>query len=326
VNYLNNTKVKSDSTIEQIALVHLGKREKSGLKIFEKLQQYSYAVTEFDVVDELEEFTYTINNFKAVVVNIGSVNFEYDNFLADLFEKDFKVIINEASLTNDLSGLNRASWERHLLNKIDSKFSLFPNTDKSNNSSNTPLDLSIFGIKSVWILAASIGGPQAIKEFLSGLKVNQEILFIVIQHMDKEFVPNLVQQLNEVSSLIVKFPISGMALTPSVLIYPTDESMTINDQGRIELKVMNEEPAFVPCIDLAVEKLVKTLKNINIAVFSGMCTDGIKAANLVKLNGGKVILQSEESCVLSTIISGIKQNMNADLEASPKELANYVMN
>lgn len=326
MNYLNNIKPKTDNIIEQIALIHIGKREKSGLQIFEKLKQYNYSVFEYDVLDELEEFVYTSENFKAVIVNIGFVEFEYDDFLADLFEKEFKVIINEASLTNELSGLNRASWERHLLNKIDSKFSLFPNADKLNKTNQKPLDLTKFGIDKVWVLAASIGGPDAIKEFLASLSHVDNVLIIVIQHMDKEFVSSLIDQLNEVSQLKVKSPISGMELIPSVLIYPTDESLKINDKGRVELKVMNEEPAFVPCIDLAVANLVDNIKDINIAVFSGMCTDGIEAAKTIKNNGGKVILQSEESCVLSTIIKGIKLEIEVDLEASPKNLANYVMN
>lgn len=309
----------------KIGLIHIGKREKSGLQISEKLRQHEFVVTEWDVIEYCDQLE-GISDSEVIVVNIGTVDFDYDDLLCYLFEKDIKVIINEAMLTNKLSGQKRQSWERHLLNKIDSSFSVLPIDTAQERHTESSVDFKKIGIQQVWILAASIGGPESIQQFLSAFKGDEKILFIVLQHIDKEFQPMLADQFEQCSKLSVKMPISGMKIKPSqCIIYPTDEDLHFDDKGVLDLTVINDVYSFSPCIDEGSKKLLNNIENINIAVFSGMSTDGIEAAKLVNKQGNKVITQTEESCVLSTIISGIKKEITIDFEGTPAEMANYII-
>ncbi len=307
-----------------VGLIHIGNRERSGLQILEKLNQKKIKVKQWDVHSGKETLN-TIEEVDVIVVNIGLVHFDYEDLLSRLFDKNIKIIINEAILTNELSGVKRRSWERHLLHKIDSSFEVIPEL-KVNSVEESHLDLSGFGIKQVWILAASIGGPDAIQKFLAAFTGNEEVLFILIQHMDKEFVPMMVDQFDKKSGLKVLLPLSGMKVVPATcLVCPTDEQIYFNPDGSIELSILSEVFAFSPCIDENSKKISHNIDNVNIAIFSGMSSDGVKAAKVIKQLGNKVITQTEHSCVLSTIIKGVKENTQIDFEGSPKEMANYVI-
>lgn len=309
-----------------IGLIHIGKREKSGLQIFEKLKQNNFTVKEWDVHDGNDSLN-GLDEVSAIIVNVGVTNFEYDVLLGNIFEKDIKIIINEASLTNQLSGVKRQSWERHLLNKIDSSFSVIPRGNNKRAALDHAIDFKKFGIDEVWVLAASIGGPEAIQSFLSEFKGNENILFIIVQHIDKEFLDNMAQQFNLCCDFVVEVPVSGMKIvTSKCIINPTDEYINFDEQGLLELDAINEVFPFSPCIDECCKRLVKNIKNLNMAIFSGMSTDGIEAAKTVKNAGNKVITQKESSCVLSTIIAGVKKEIEINFEGTPAEMAKYIIN
>jgi chemosensory pili system protein ChpB (putative protein-glutamate methylesterase) len=307
-----------------IGLIHIGNKEKSGLQILEKLKQHQFFVTEWDIEDNTYELE-GIDDVDSIIVNIGITNYDYDELLDLLFEKNIKIIINEAELTNELSGVKRQSWERHLLNKIDPSFQVVPTKTQEQDKSD-PVYLDEFGIQQVWILAASIGGPEAIQEFLSTFKGHEKVLFILVQHMDKEFLPKMADQLNNNSQLTVEIPVSGMKVKPSsCLICPTDEFLRINKNGILEFEIKHEEYAYSPSIDECSKRFTVNIENVNMAIFSGMSTDGIEAAKSVKQKHNKVITQDEETCVLSTIISGVKEIMNIDFDGKPTEMAHYII-
>jgi len=126
--------------------------------------------------------------------------------------------------------------------------------------------------------------------------------------------------------LTVEIPVSGMKVKPSsCLICPTDEFLRINNNGILEFEIKHEEYAFSPCIDECSKRFTVNIKNVNMAIFSGMSTDGIQAAKSVKQKNNKVITQDEETCVLSTIISGVKEIMNIDFDGTPTEMAHYII-
>ncbi len=307
-----------------VGIIHLGKREKSGSQILEKLKQYGFEVREWDIVDSNDSIV-GIEKVDVVIINIGNAIFDYDFILDKIFDLDLTVIINEALYSNKLVGNNRQSWERHLLHKVDSTFSVLPKFSKTDFNKNKLIDLTHFGIDQVWLLAASIGGPEAIQAFLSQFNGDEKILFIIIQHMDKEFVPMMQSQFSSRSHFDIEIPLSGMKIEEvKCLIHPVDEFISFSN-GSLDLEAMNEVFAYTPCIDECTKNLVNKIKNINIAVFSGMSSDGVRAAELVKEKGNKVITQTEDSCVLSSIISGVKNRLTVDFDGMPTDMADYII-
>ncbi len=304
----------------------MGKKEKSGIQISEKLQQYDFQVSEWIVSCEDEEIK-GLDKVDTLIVNIGLTKFDYGPFLLSLGDRDKKIIINEASVSNKLSGLRRLSWERHLLNKIDSSFNVLPEYTNSINPKKDKVNLEEFGVKQVWILAASIGGPEAIQDFLNSFTGKEPVLFIILQHINKEFLDGMAKQLSQNCHFDIKVPFSGESIkSTKCIIYPVDEYLEFNNKGIIELLPVSKESKYTPCIDDCSKLLSENLENLNMAIYSGMSTDGIKAATYIHDNGGEVITQAEESCVLSSIITGIKKVIDIEFEGSPEEMAKYIMN
>lgn len=303
----------------------MGEKEKSGHQIYEKLQQNKFYVKELIVLQESETIDWLVN-VEVLIVNIGKVQFEYDDFLSELFENDLTIIINEAELTNKLTGVERQSWERHLLNKIDPIYSVLPDKSVLKDGISNLIDFESLGIEQTWILAASIGGPEAVQKFLNCFDGSKPILFIIIQHIDNQFLQGMAKQLNQNSQLNITVPISGVKLKiGDCLLHPTEEYLHFGQDGRVELKIVTTESKFTPCIDDCTDRLVKNIKAVNMAVFSGMSSDGVMATKLVKESGGRIIAQTEETCVLSTIVSGTKKTVDIDFEGSPLEMAKYII-
>jgi chemotaxis response regulator CheB len=310
---------------KNIGLIHIGKKEKSGIQIYEKLKQFGFKVVEFNLLEKDEKLK-GFDSIDTIVVNIGTVKFEYERFMSELFEKDINVIINEALVTNQLSGVNRLSWERHLLNKIDGDYNVLPDYTSNHENTNTHVDLLKYGIKQLWILAASIGGPEAIQNFLKCFKGNEPVLFIIVQHIDLEFLPRMAEQLHQNSPFDIEVPISGVKITPAkCIIHPIDEYLQFDDQGVIELHAINRHSKYTPCIDDCTKRLSENICHCNIAIFSGMSTDGIEAAKMVMHKKGEIITQIEDSCVLSSIISGVKKSININFEGTPEQMAEYII-
>ena len=308
----------------KIGLVHLGEKEKSGLQILEKLHQYNFNVIEWVITSDSNSIS-NLDEVSIIVVNIGKTNFDYERFLLSLYKNNNRIIINEAKVSNQLSGITRLSWERHLLNKIDSSYNVLPVYTKTNKIEK--VNLNKFSVKQVWILAASIGGPEAIQKFLNGFTGKEPVLFIILQHIDKEFLDGMAKQLNHTCQFDIRLPLSGEPIKKAkCLIYPVDEHVSFRNDGKIELLPISKESKYSPCIDDCCKKLSHNLENLNMAVFSGMSTDGINAATYIKKNGGDVITQTEDSCVISSIISGVKKVVDIDFEGTPEELAKYVIN
>lgn len=311
-----------------VTVIHLGNREKSGIQIVNKLQVNGYTVFEVDVRSETGCKGVVIKNIAPVIVNIGNVSFDYGNLILDLIENNNHIVINEALISNNLTGLERINWERGILNKLEGSKHLYPISDsRSKKKDKIKIDETLYGIEEIWILAASIGGPEAISKFLSVFKGNEKYLFIVVQHIEQVMLTSLAEKLKKVCKIKVYEAISGMPVNvPSCIVHPINDFMNFDENMRIDLTPLNQKYKFTPCIDEVAQNLSNIFEHVNIAIFSGMSTDGVNAAKNIYNNGGKVIVQNESSCVVASIIQGIKKNLEPDFEGNPKEMAQYILN
>ncbi|MCB1578977.1 MAG: chemotaxis protein CheB, partial [Xanthomonadales bacterium] len=64
-------------------------------------------------------------------------------------------------------------------------------------------------VSRIWVLGASIGGPEAVREFLSHMPKNCPALFLLAQHMGAEFMDIMAQQLVRSTVLTVRTPSHG---------------------------------------------------------------------------------------------------------------------
>lgn len=181
--------------------------------------------------------------------------------------------------------------------------------------------------KQVWVLGASLGGPEALKRFLRALPVDIPAAFIVAQHLGANFVNLLAEQLDRACGLRVMAPSEGHILRhQDVVVCPVSEHMIINSMGCLELEALDGAPRYSPSIDMVIGDVAKRYgKHAGAIIFSGMGDDGSQGCSAMLQAGGQVWIQSQPSCVVSSMPDNVKQNCQPQFTGSPEVLATQLV-
>lgn len=177
--------------------------------------------------------------------------------------------------------------------------------------------------QAVWVLGASLGGPQALKEFLTYLSDQLPAAFIIAQHIGRPFVALLAEQLARITQLRVQPAEAGRSLRAhEVVLVPVDRRFALAADGRVELRDEPIRGPYKPCIDEVMEEVVRHYgRRCNAIVFSGMGEDGALGAAAVADAGGQVWAQSAESCVISSMPDAARRRGVVHFSATPRMLA-----
>jgi len=175
----------------------------------------------------------------------------------------------------------------------------------------------------VWVLGASLGGPEALKRFLKTLPDDIPAGFIITQHLGANFVVKLAEQLNRYTTLNVMPPKLGhVFLEHDVIIAPVEERLRINPIGNIELEPLTVKSNYTPSIDLVISDIANRYGNkAGAIIFSGMANDGMRGCTKLLEKGGQVWLQTSESCVISSMPENVKKVCEVQFTGNPEQLA-----
>jgi len=168
------------------------------------------------------------------------------------------------------------------------------------------------GEMKIVLIAASTGGPKAINEIIPNIPEGINAGFLIVQHMPKGFIPAFTSRLNAESVLEVSVASEKDYLSKSkVLVAPGDTHLRFNKEGKILLTKGPPLHGVRPAADIPMTSAADLFKQRVIGVIlNGMGKDGTSGAKRIKENGGKVIVQDEESSVVfgmpkSAILSGV---------------------
>jgi len=177
--------------------------------------------------------------------------------------------------------------------------------------------------KNVWILGASLGGPDAVKEFFRALPPGLPVAFILTQHLGANFISLLAEQLDNVADYEVLTPTVGHVIKHNqVIVTPVNQHLTINSIGAIELHALREEQQYSPSINMVLEDMLNRYgQNMGAIIFSGMGDDGLKGCELLHAKGAMIWTQSADSCVISSMPENIERKGLASFTGSPTKLA-----
>lgn len=161
-------------------------------------------------------------------------------------------------------------------------------------------------------IAASTGGPNAVRAVLDGLSRELPAAFVIVVHGPVWMLESYAQQLHRLAPLPVHLAASGMALQPgNAYVAPGDRHTVVDAAWRLQLLATAPEHLMRPAADPLFRSAAEVFGPRAIAVvMTGLGQDGTVGACLVAGAGGRVLVQDPAHCVApsmprSVIASGV---------------------
>ena len=283
-----------------------------------------------------EKFMIKLDSVESDVVlfDIEAIEDEHLEYLEQLLEQSkIPVIINDISALTLNEPKSSSKWNNKLLEKIAditgrtsweadfSKVELFEQNNQVTDKGKDEL------AKNVWVLGASLGGPDALKHFLSEIPEDLPVTFIVAQHLGENFVSLLAEQLDRYTEFKVFVAKEGHVIKhQEVLVIPTDKRLVINPIGAVEYKTIPELENYKPSINATINDVALRYKNnAGAIIFSGMCDDGVDGCEVLEKKGGQVWVQDPASCVISAMSESVAKKVSVNFSGSPEMLAKQLV-
>ena len=150
------------------------------------------------------------------------------------------------------------------------------------------------------VIGASTGGPNALREVLSGLPADLAAAVAVVQHMPAGFTQSLAERLNEYSPLSVCEAGDGDHLARGlVLLARGDYHLGLQRRGRVVLDHGPQQNHVRPAVDVTMSSAAEFYGSEVIGVvLTGMGSDGTLGSREIKAAGGRIIAQDESTSVV----------------------------
>ncbi len=174
----------------------------------------------------------------------------------------------------------------------------------------------------IWILAASLGGPSAVKSFLDLIPQNIKASFLYAQHIDAHFSHVLTQVLGRHAKLDLLALENGYPLYDGeVRVIPVDREVKFDSfHGHI-----TEEPwqgPYGPSIDHLLKNAVAGFgSKCHLIVFSGMGNDSAMMAQAMQKSGCQIWTQSPDTCASASMPQTIIDMKCSNFTSTPEGLA-----
>jgi len=168
-----------------------------------------------------------------------------------------------------------------------------------------PLKLaSRAGLADIIVIGISTGGPQALKYLIPQLPADLAVPIAIVLHMPVGYTEMYARRLNEISSLRVIEAQEGNRVEPGVvLLAPAGRHLsfvrTNNGSVRAHLDNRPFDTQHRPSIDVLFQSAAEIFRNRTLGiVMTGMGSDGKQGAAWIKAQGGMIITEAEETCVV----------------------------
>ena len=182
--------------------------------------------------------------------------------------------------------------------------------------------------RQVWLLAASLGGPAAVKEFLDALPGGLPIGFIYAQHSGAAFETALPQAVGRHSQWHVNPARHGDAVRcGEVVVAPIAHELGFAEDGSMQVADRGWPEPYSPSIDQMMLNLAQQYgAHCGVIAFSGMGSDGSAAAAYVRRQGGVIWTQKADSCACPSMPDSLREGGYSALSGDPRELAAALVN
>ena len=305
-------------------------------------QGYDVAVT-----TSPDRLSLSLLNSETVRVWVIDLSMEdkWADFLDAVMDVDSaSVIFGDGEAAPERNSEHFPRWRRRLVNKLKS---IAPPTEKAAPAPEVNLEAFLEPpednvvplpqrfhyananfIDRVWVIAASLGGPEPVKEFFDRMPKEIPVAFLYAQHIDAGCVDALVQSIGRHTQLKMTLAQEGSQLSNGeILVVPVDNEIGFRANNTIEIKDNGWPGPYGPSIDHLMEVTAKRYgAKTGVIIFSGMGSDGALGATLVTEAGGQVWSQSTESCTQESMPDSAAATGCVTFRGNAEELAHQLLN
>jgi chemosensory pili system protein ChpB (putative protein-glutamate methylesterase) len=176
----------------------------------------------------------------------------------------------------------------------------------------------------LWLLAASTGGPAAVKRFLAELPANLGIAFLYVQHIDVQQAVTLNRMMTNAGNYPAMVATQGLVLAAnSLTLITARDPVELLDNGTLMLNYgQHWKGSYAPSIDQIAANAARIYRErCNLIIFTGMGDDGAASCRLIKQVGGKVWVQSPDDCTSDSMPVSALATGCVSLSGTPEYLA-----
>jgi len=178
------------------------------------------------------------------------------------------------------------------------------------------------------VIATSTGGPRALAALVPELPAPLGVGTLIVQHMPAGFTGALAARLDASSPLTVVEAAGGETLDArTALLAPGGRHLRLARDGRT---TVTDEPAvggLRPRADLLIEDAARLYgERMLLVVLTGMGNDGLRGAREVHRHGGRILVESEDSCTVFGMPRAIVDSGLADDVLDLDRLAHAIAN
>ena len=185
-----------------------------------------------------------------------------------------------------------------------------------------PRDLVVIGV--------STGGPPVVQKILSALPASLPACILIAQHMPASFTGPFAQRLNSVSGLTVAEACDGDKLKNGhAYVCPGGMHMGVRMRGPLPEIAITKEPLdalYKPTVNVLMETAGNVMGRRTLGVMlTGMGSDGVDGARVLREKGGLLIAQNEASCVVYGMPKAVVDANLANLVLDADDIASAII-
>ena len=176
----------------------------------------------------------------------------------------------------------------------------------------------------VVLIGASTGGPSQIKELLKEIR-NLSSIVIIIQHMKEEVLPFFIKDILSTCRFNVHTtPLEFKMSTPQIIIC-SHSSVIEKKYSYFYIQTDRENQHYTPDINKFFQSFssYSTLFDIDVIIMTGIGSDGIEGAKVLKDLGATIYAEDEVSSPVYGMPKAAVESGIVDREMSFQELKEY---
>jgi two-component system, chemotaxis family, protein-glutamate methylesterase/glutaminase len=174
----------------------------------------------------------------------------------------------------------------------------------------------------VIVIGASTGGPAALRDLVRQLPADFATPCLIIQHMPAPFTAPFAAQLARHAKMPVTEAYHAEQLEAGrLLVSPGGRHLLVRPSGRVELRAAAASDVYRPSIDLAMASAAEAYgATVTGVMLSGMGADGVDGMCRIRESGGRVYVQSPDSCLIASMPERTLERAGADFVGSPDRI------